>query len=124
MSDDPSPAAPLRYRPGPVGAVVTAAVFGVGALWFTLSVMTGLIFHFMPGAPIVAAVWVQRAYGPDRALAWPSLWAHVTGGLLVTVMTGAALAVVGAPLDAGWEVAAVVVVGTGIAVWLGRRRAA
>ena len=100
MSDGPKTTVPLRYRSRPVDAVVTAAVLGVGVVWFVLSIVSGLIFHFMPGAPIVAAVWVRRSYGPDRALAWPSLVAHIAGGLLVVVMTGAALAAVGASLAA------------------------
>ena len=123
MSDDPNPTVPIRYRPRPVGAVVTATVLGIGVLWFVLSVVTGLIFHFMPGAPIVAAVWVRRSYGPDRALEWRSLWVHVAGGLLGAVITVAALAAVGSSMDAIWQVAAVLIVGTGIAIWLGRRGA-
>lgn len=123
MSDVPNATVPLRYRPRPVDAVVAAAVLGVGVLWFALSVVTGLIFHFMPGAPILAAVWVRRSYGPDRALAWRFLGAHVAGGLLVVVIIGAALAAVGASLGTAWEVAAVIVAGTGIAIWLGRRGA-
>jgi hypothetical protein len=104
-----------------VGAVVAAAVVGVGLLWFILSVVTGLIFHFMPGAPIVAAVWVRRSYGPDRPLMWPSLAAHIGVGVTVTAVSLATLAGVGASQDTVWQIAAVMLTGIGIAIWLGRR---
>ena len=121
MSVVPNQMVPLRYRFRPVGAVVTAAVIGIGVLWFVLAVVTGFVFHFMPAAPIVAAVWVRRSFGPDQALAWRSLLAHIAGGLLMVAITGAALAAVNASMDALWQVATVVLAGTGIAIWLGRR---
>jgi hypothetical protein len=121
MTDDPVPMPRLTHRPGPVVAVVAAAVVGVGLLWFILSVVTGLIFHFMPGAPIVAAVWVRRSYGPDRPLAWNSLGVHVVGGVMVSLATGATLLAAGGSLDDGGQVAAVLLAGTVIAIWLGRR---
>jgi len=104
--------------------VVTAtAALGAGALWFALSVATGLIFHFMPAAPILVAVWIRRALGPNAPVPWPSLWAHIAGGLVVAVVAGAAIASVGASLDSEWLVGAVLVIGTGLSVWLGRRGA-
>ena len=122
MTDEPDSGLLRRYGPPPV-AVVTAAALGVGALWFALSVVTGLIFHFMPAAPILAAVWVRRAYGPDAPVPWPSLWAHIAGGLVVALVAGAAIASVGASLDSEWLVGAVLVIGTGLSIWLGRRGA-
>ncbi|MEK6720965.1 MAG: hypothetical protein AABZ33_09900 [Chloroflexota bacterium] len=116
------PAALSRHRPRAVAVVTSAAALGAGALWFTMSVATGLIFHFMPAAPIVAAVWVHRAYGPDAPIPWPSLWAHIAGGLVVAAIAGAAIARVGASLDGELLVGAVLVVGTGLAIWVGRRR--
>ena len=65
MTDELDPDALRRHGPWPVAVVTAAAALGAGALWFALSVATGLIFHFMPAAPILAAVWVRRAYGPD-----------------------------------------------------------
>jgi len=121
MTDDSVPVALLPPRPRPVGAAVVAAVLGVGLLWLVLSVVTGLIFHFMPGAPIVAAVWVRRSYGPDRPLAWNSLGVHVVGGVMVSLATGATLLAAGGSLDDGGQVAAVLLAGTVIAIWLGRR---
>jgi Zn-dependent protease len=102
---------------------VAAAVVGVGAVWFALSILTGLIFHFLPAAPIVVAVWVERSYGPDRPLAWRALSAHVAGGVAVSVAVWSALWAVGAPLDAAWQVVAAILAGIGVATWLGRRGA-
>ncbi len=73
MTDELDPDALRRHGPWPVAVVTAAAALGAGALWFALSVATGLIFHFMPAAPILAAVWVRRAYGPDAPVPWPSL---------------------------------------------------
>lgn len=77
---------------------------------------------FMPALPVLAAVWVRRAYGPDAPIPWPSLWAYVAGGLVVAAVAGAAIAGVGTSLDSELLVGAVLVVGTGLAIWLGRRR--
>ena len=88
-----------------------------------LSVATGLIFHFMPAAPILVAVWIRCALGPHAPVPWPSLGAHIAGGLGVAVVAGAAIAGVGASLDSEWLVGAVLVIGTGLSVWLGRRGA-
>ena len=122
MTDEPDSGLLRRQGPWPVAAVTAAAALGAGALWFELSVATGLIFHFMPAAPILAAVWVRRVYGPDTPVPWPSLWAHIAGGLVVAVTAGAAIASVGASLDSEWLVGTVLVIGTGLSVWLGRRR--
>ncbi|CAN5488715.1 hypothetical protein BH20CHL7_BH20CHL7_09840 [soil metagenome] len=123
MTSRLEPDASRRRRPWAAAAVTSAAVLGAGALWFVLSVATGLIFHFMPAAPILAAVWTRRAYGPGAPIPWPSLWAHVAGGLVVAAVAGAAIVRVGAPLDGALLVGAVLVVGTGLAIWLGRRSA-
>ncbi len=123
MTDELDPEALRRHGPWPVAVVTAAAALGAGALWFALSVATGLIFHFMPAAPIVAAVWVRRAYGPDAPVPWPSLWAHIAGGLVVAVTAGAAIAGVGGSLDSEWLVGIVIGIGFGLAIWLGRRRA-
>ena len=112
-----------RHGPWPVALVTAAAALGAGALWFALSVATGLIFHFMPAAPILVAVWIRRVLGPNTPVPWPSLWAHIAGGLVVAVVAGAAIAAVGASLDSEWLVGAVLVIGTGLSVWLGRRGA-
>ncbi len=73
MTDEPDPDALRRHRLWTATVVTATAALGAGALWFALSVATGLIFHFMPAAPILAAVWVRRAYGPDAPVPWPSL---------------------------------------------------
>ncbi len=123
MTDEMDPDALGRHGPWPVALVTAAAALGAGAVWFALSVATGLIFHFMPAAPIVVAVWIRRALGPNAPVPWPSLWALVAGGLVVAVVAGAAIASIGASLDSEWLVGAVLVIGTGLSVWLGRRRA-
>lgn len=122
MTDEPESGLLRRHRLW-TATVATAAALGTGTLWFALSVATGLIFHFMPAAPILVAVWIRRALGPNTPVPWPSLWAHIAGGLVVAVVAGAAIASVGASLDSEWLVGAVLVIGTGISVWLGRRGA-
>jgi len=122
VTDEPDSGLLRRHGPWPV-ALVAAAALGAGGLWFALSVATGLIFHFMPAAPILVAVWIRRALGPNTPIPWPSLWAHIAGGLVVAVVAGAAIAAVGASLDSEWLVGAVLVIGTGLSVWLGRRGA-
>ncbi len=123
MTDELDPDALRRHGPWPVAVVTAAAALGAGALWFALSIATGLIFHFMPAAPILVAVWTRRALGQNAPVPWPSLWAHIAGGLVVAVTAGAAIAGVGASLDSEWLVGAVLVIGTGLSVWLGRRGA-
>jgi len=116
------PAAQRRHRPWTVIVVTSAAALGAGALWLALSVATGLIFHFMPAAPILAAVWTRRAFGPDAPIPWPALWAHIAGGLAVAAVAGAAIVRLGASLDGELLIGAVLAIGTGLAIWLGRRR--
>ncbi len=123
MTDELDPDALRRHRLWTATVVTATAALGAGALWFALSVATGLIFHFMPAAPILVAVWIRRALGPNTPVPWPSLWAHIAGGLVVAVVAGAAIASVGASLDSEWLVGAVLVIGTGLSVWLGRRGA-
>jgi len=123
MTDEPDPDALRRHRLWTATVVTATAALGAGALWFALSVATGLTFHFMPAAPILVAVWIRRALGPNTPVPWPSLWAHIAGGLVVAVVAGAAIASVGASLDSEWLVGAVLVIGTGLSVWLGRRGA-
>ena len=123
MTDELDPDALRRHRLWTATVVTATAALGAGALWFVLSVATGLIFHFMPAAPILAAVWTRRVYGPAAPIPWPSLWALVAGGLVVAVVAGAAIASVGASLDSEWLVGAVLVVGIGLAIWVGRHRA-
>lgn len=60
MTSELGPAVSRGHRPLSAAVVATATI-GTGALWLILSMATGLIFHFMPGAPMIAAVWVRRA---------------------------------------------------------------
>lgn len=122
MTPDLDPDASRPRRPS-TAAVVATATIGVGVLWLMLSMTTGLIFHFMPGAPMLAAVWVRRAHGPDVPIPWHSLWAHIAGGIGVTVVIAIIIAKAGGALDAVWLIDAAVLAGTGLAIWLGRRRA-
>ena len=122
MTSDLDPAVSRPHRPLTSAVVATAAI-GAGALWLILSMTTGLIFHFMPGASIFAAVWVRRAYGPDVPIPWRSLWAHLAGGIGVTVVIAIIIAKAGGASDAVWLMGAAVLAGTGLAMWLGRRRA-
>lgn len=122
MSPDLDQAVSRAHRPLSA-AVVAIATIGAGALWLILSMTTGLIFHFMPGASILAAVWVRRAYGPDVPIHWRSLWAHLAGGIGVTVVIAIIIAKAGGASDAVWLIGAAVLAGTGLAIWMGRRQA-
>ncbi len=104
------------------GLIPFAAAIGVGALWLALSVVTGLIFHFMPAAPMLVAVWVRRALGRDEPIPWRQLRIDLVFGVIVAVATGLAVAAAGGSLDDGWFVAVVIAVGVALATWLGRRR--
>ena len=46
MTDEPDSGLLRRQGPWSVAAVTAAAALWAGALWFELSVATGLIFHF------------------------------------------------------------------------------
>ncbi len=121
MTTDPQPLEVEAQRRPLTWAVVASATVGAGILWLVLSIATGLIFHFMPGAPMIVAIWVRRSYGPDRPLGSPSLAAHIAGGIGVTAATAAVIATAGGSLDALWLMVVVTIVGTAIAIWLGRR---
>ncbi len=124
MTPDPQPFAFERRRRPLAWAMVTSATIGAGILWLVLSIATGLIFHFMPAAPMVVAIWVRRSYGPDRPLDSPSLAAHIAGGIGVTAATAGVIATAGGSLDDLWLMIVVTIFGTAIAIWLGRRRPA
>jgi hypothetical protein len=101
--------------------VAVAASIAVGAAWIGLSIATGLIFHFMPAAPMLVAVWVRRALGTRMALSWSTIAPLVMVGLVVTLVAVLAIVQAGGAVDEAWQVALVSVVGAGITVWLGRR---
>ncbi|TFG68727.1 MAG: hypothetical protein E4H24_02805 [Thermomicrobiales bacterium] len=101
--------------------IVVLATLGAGALWLALSIATGLIFHLMPAAPMVVAVWVRRAVDTDAPMSWSSLVAHIAGGLIVVVVVATALTARGAPDDAEWLTGLVILIGVALATWLGRR---
>ncbi|MBA3235418.1 MAG: hypothetical protein H0T59_05420 [Chloroflexi bacterium] len=119
---EPGVVAPSRI---PVPALVPAiAAVGAGTLWFALSVWTGLIYHFMPAAPMLVAVWVRRALRRDAPSPWRLLRMDLAVGVAVAVGTSLAITAAGGSLDDAWLVALVIAVGIGLATWLGRRRTA
>lgn len=111
-----------RFRAGPLTVLLaTAAAVGVGVIWVALSLTTGLIFHFMPAAPMIAPVLVRRASQRALPIPWSSLAAHIAGGFIVAVAAAATIASDGLPRDADELVTAVMLAGLGLAAWLGRR---
>jgi hypothetical protein len=105
----------------PVRAVALAflAATGAGVLWLALSTSTGLIFHLMPGAPVLAGAWAYR-WREGRG---PAPWLRVA--LILVAATFAASAAVltlvaaGRPLDDPAVTAAVAAAGALLAAaWL------
>jgi len=122
------PSSELVLPPEPVGrrsvralAAAQAAAVATGFLWYGLSIATGLIFHFMPGAPFLAATFVFRQSAGNRRATWPETAVILTGGLLVVAAGLVAIAAGGRALDAPQAVAAIIAAGAVIALlWLRR----
>jgi hypothetical protein len=103
--------------------VAQAAAIATGLLWYALSIATGLIFHFMPGAPFLAATFVFRQLLGNRPATWLEVVVILTGGLLVVTAGLLAIQAGGGALDAPELVAAVIAAGAVAAVfWLRRGR--
>ncbi len=112
-----------RVAPSPrlALAAALAGATASGIAWYVLSMATGLIFHFMPGAPVVAAAFVFRHVIGSRRGTIPEVVAIVTGGLAVVSAGLLAIRAGGGSLDAPGIVGVVVVVAVGAAaIWLRR----
>lgn len=109
-----APAHPVRDLALALGGAVS-----VGLLWFFLSIATGLIFHFMPGATFLAASGVVRWTALGRRSTWAEAAVVIAGGAVVTAAGLIAVRAAGGALDKPAEVAAVIIVGAAIALaWL------
>lgn len=101
--------------------IAVGAAVALVALWYVLSVSTGLVFHFMPGATFVAATWVFRGQTHRRPATWGETAVVVAGTGLLTALALVAVHAAGGGLDRPAEIAAVVVAGAGIGmIWLRR----
>ncbi|MCJ7709299.1 MAG: hypothetical protein MUQ32_00555, partial [Chloroflexi bacterium] len=69
MDHSASASGPIVARTRPEVAALLVAVSGAAAavgLWIVLASITGLIYHFMPGAPFLAAAWSFRQVAGSR----------------------------------------------------------
>ena len=109
-----APAHPVRDLALALGGAVS-----VGLLWFVLSIATGLIFHFMPGATFLAASGVVRWTAHGRRATPVEAAVVIAGGAIVTAAGLVAVRTAGGSLDKPAEIAIVIVVGAAIALaWL------
>jgi hypothetical protein len=103
-------------------AMVVAA--SAGLTWYGLASLTGLIYHFMPGAPFLAAAGALRWRAGPRPLAWARIAILLGGAGLATLATLLALQAAAKPLDAPAITATVAAGGAvGAGAWLRRTKA-
>lgn len=110
-------------RPTAVVALALAAggVAGVVGLWILLASITGLIYHFLPGATFLVAAWVFRQVARGRRAAWLELAAVVAAGAVGTIVGIALVTGIGRELDTAPVTSLVAITGALIgAVWLRR----
>ncbi len=95
------------------------ALAGAGAvalLWYALASVTGLIFHFMPAGPSLAAAWILRwADEPPRRR--PRI-AALASGAAIALATTVLLAQEGRPLDDPALTGLALAAGVAIGAWL------
>lgn len=124
MSDLASvPRPPTAPRPVATVALALAAV-GVAAvvgLWIMLASITGLIYHFLPGATFLVAAWIFRQVVRGRRAAWPELAVIVAAGAAGSIGGVLLVTGIGRALDAAPVTSLVAVSGAAIgAAWLRR----
>lgn len=119
-----APAAAAGFRSRAATANLLLAVAGAGAtvvLWVILASITGLIYHFLPGAPFLVAAWVFRQVEGGRRAAWPAIVVIVAVGAAASVLGSLAVASIGRELDAPVATALVALAGAAMSVaWLRR----
>ena len=123
--NDPMPILSQATTPRPMAVVALAlAAAGVAAtvaLWVVLSSITGLIYHFLPGATFLVAAWVFRQVEHGRRAGWPELAVIGATGATGTILGGVLVAGMGRELDAAPVTWLVVIAGALIgALWLRR----
>ena len=124
MSDPASiPRQATTHRPMAIVALALAGggVVAAVGLWIVLSSITGLIYHFLPGATFLVAVWVFRQVEGGRRAAWPELAVIVATGATGTILGIVLVAGIGRELDAAPVTWLVAITGALIgALWLRR----
>ena len=106
---------------GPALGLALGAGALVGLLWFSLSIATGLIYHFMPGAPFLAAAAIFRWATHSRRANRTEIAEILTGSLIVVAAGLLAVPAAGGSLDPPALVAAVSFGGFVLALtWLRR----
>ena len=119
-----APARPADSGLASLGPALGAAAL-VGLLWFGLSIATGLIYHFMPGAPFLAAAAVFRWATHSRRANRTEVAVILAGSCIVVAAGLRAVPAVGGSLDPPALVAAVTIGGFVLALaWLRRPGAA
>ena len=111
-----------RSRPAIAGLLLALAAAGATiALWVILASITGLIYHFLPGAPFLVAAWVFRQVKHGRHAAWSEISVIVTVGAAASVLGSLAVASIGRELDAPAATGLVALAGAAMsAAWLRR----
>jgi len=119
-----TPAAPAASRRRGAIAALLLAVAGAGAtvvLWVILASITGLIFHFLPGAPFLVAAWVFRQVEAGRRASWREVAVIVAAGATASLLGSLVVASIGRELDAPVATALVALAGAAVSVaWLRR----
>jgi len=123
--NDPASVPGQAISPRPMAivalALATAGVTAAVGLWLLLASITGLIYHFLPGATFLVAAWVFRQVEGGRRAAWPELAVIVATGATGTVVGVVLVAGIGRELDAAPVTWLVAITGALIAaVWLRR----
>lgn len=117
-----APTSEAGPRSRPATAALVLAVAGAGAtvaLWIILASITGLVYHFLPGAPFLAAAWVFRQVEHGRRATWPEMAVIVTVGAAASVLGGLAAASIGRELDTPAATGLVALAGVALSVaWL------
>lgn len=97
---------------------------GAGAtvvVWIILASITGLIFHFLPGAPLLVAAWAFRQVEGGRRAEWREIAVLVAAGAAASVLGSLTVASIGRELDAPVATALVALAGAAMSVvWLRR----
>ncbi len=105
-----------RARRHPV-ATALAGAGAVALLWYALASVTGLIFHFMPAGPTLAAAWILRWVADEPPRRRPRIAALASGAAIALAMT-VLLAQEGRPLDDPALTGLALAAGVAIGAWL------
>jgi len=113
-----------QLAPLPIAAAVVAIAATV-TLWVVLAAVTGLIFHFLPGATFLAGTYIFRLADGGRRATMPESAAVLLAGAIGTSIGLLAVQALGRDLDAPLATLLVIVAGAAMAmVWLRRSRVA